>query len=83
MAGNDNGGILFNPEVNATLAVLNSTIYNNAYTFDFGDTCPPLGTCQITYSDIEGAWPDSGNIDADPEFVDPANDDYHLRTDSP
>ena len=83
MASNDNGGIFFNPEVNATLAVLNSTIYNNAYTFDFDDTCPPLGTCQITYSDIEGGWPASGNIDADPRSVNPDNGDYHLRTDSP
>ena len=83
MAGNDNGGILFNPEVNATLAVLNSTIYNNAYTFDFGTSCPPLGTCQITHFDIEGGWPDSDNIDADPRFANPAKGDHHLRTDSP
>ena len=83
MASNDNGGIFFNPEVNATLAVLNSTIYNNAYTFDFGDSCPPLGTCQITYSDNESGRPDSGNIDADPRLVNPDNGEYYLRTDSP
>jgi len=39
--------------------------------------------CQIIYSDIEGGWPDGGNINADPRFVNPANRDYHLRTDSP
>ena len=83
MVGNEDGGILFNPVVNATLAVLNSIIYSNAYAFDFGDSCPPLGTCQITQSDFRGGWPDSSSIDADPRFVNLANGDYHLRTDPP
>ena len=37
----------------------------------------------ITYSDIEGGWEDEGNIDIDPRFFDPQNDDFHLRNDSP
>ncbi len=40
-------------------------------------------TITITYSDVFGGWPDEGNIDADPLFVDPGNDDYHLATGSP
>jgi parallel beta-helix repeat protein len=32
----------------------------------------------ITYSDIQGGWSGEGNIDADPLFIDPENDDFHL-----
>ena len=80
VADNGNGGILFNPQSSATLAILNSIVYDNAYAFDFGDTCPAQGTCQITYSDIEGGWTGTGNINADPLFV---GGDYHLGVGSP
>jgi hypothetical protein len=36
----------------------------------------------ITYSDVQGGWSGSGNINADPCFVDPGNDDYHLLPNS-
>lgn len=45
--------------------------------FDF------LGVPQVTYSDVEGGWNGTGNIDADALFVDPSNGDYHLTGDSP
>jgi len=40
------------------------------------------GAPLITYSDVEGGWSGAGgnNIDVDPCFVDPANDDYHLKS---
>jgi predicted outer membrane repeat protein len=36
----------------------------------------------VTYSDIQGGWPEPNNtnIDADPCFADPCNDDYHLKS---
>jgi hypothetical protein len=37
----------------------------------------------VTYSDIEGAFPGTGNIDADPLFRDAANGDYSLSAGSP
>ena len=39
----------------------------------------------IDYSDVEGGWIGLGgnNIDADPLFVDPLNDDFHLQSNSP
>ena len=40
-------------------------------------------TISITYSDIQGGWMGVGNIDDDPLFVDPNNDDYHIMTGSP
>jgi len=36
------------------------------------------GSITINYSDIEGGWPGTGNIDSDPLFVDPGNDDFNL-----
>ena len=35
------------------------------------------------YSNVQGGLDDIGNIDADPMFVDPDNDDYRLQPDSP
>ncbi|MBU0520566.1 right-handed parallel beta-helix repeat-containing protein [bacterium] len=44
----------------------------------------PVGSAaSIVYSDVQGGWPGTGNIDADPMFVDPANEDYHLMLGSP
>ena len=37
----------------------------------------------VQYSDVRGGWPGNGNIDADPLFVDPDNDDFHLSGGSP
>jgi len=41
--------------------------------------------CTTTYSDIKGGNTESGNINADPKFVDPLNypGDFHLQQDSP
>ena len=41
------------------------------------------GTCNITYSDIQGGWTGTGNIDEDPMFVDPTSGDYNLKVGSP
>jgi len=37
-------------------------------------------TLIITYSDVQGGWEGEGNIDVDPLFADPANGDYHLKS---
>jgi hypothetical protein len=37
----------------------------------------------ITYSDVQGGYEGSGNIDADPLFVDAGNGDLHLELGSP
>ena len=37
----------------------------------------------VIYSNVEGGFPGTGNIDADPCFVDSANGDYHLSPNSP
>ncbi len=37
----------------------------------------------VTYCDVQGGWAGTGNIDADPLFVDPNNADYHVSAGSP
>jgi hypothetical protein len=37
----------------------------------------------LQYCDIPGGWEGEGNIDADPLFVDPENENYRLQAGSP
>jgi parallel beta-helix repeat protein/predicted outer membrane repeat protein len=37
----------------------------------------------VSYSDVEGGWAGPNNINTDPNFVDPENNDFHLDEDSP
>ncbi len=48
-----------------------------------GDMLGGPGTLLVSYSDIKGGWTGTGNLDADPLFVDAANGDYHLGVGSP
>ncbi|NNF44933.1 MAG: right-handed parallel beta-helix repeat-containing protein [Phycisphaerales bacterium] len=43
------------------------------------------GVATLLFCDVEGGWagPGAGNFDADPLFVNPDVDDYHLGPDSP
>ena len=65
-----------------TPAVLtNCVIYGNCTVLD--DVAVLAGDDPIiTYSDIDGGWTGTGNIDKDPLFVS-AGSDYHLQDDSP
>ncbi len=38
---------------------------------------------EIVYSDIQGGWSGTGNINSDPFFMDPSIDDFHLQDISP
>ncbi|MBN2589978.1 MAG: hypothetical protein JXA96_08945 [Sedimentisphaerales bacterium] len=37
-------------------------------------------TIDIMYSDVQGGWPGETNIQDDPLFADPNNNDYHLKS---
>lgn len=73
-------------------------IYNYSYSSPhitnsilWGDTAPEGGEIysavesypRISYSDIQGGYSGIGNIDANPDFVDPENGDFHLAVHSP
>jgi len=63
----------------AELTVSNSIIWDNpGIEVEYGQTVPI-----ITYSDVKGGWPGTGNIDIDPCFVNKDKDDYHLLYYSP
>ena len=34
----------------------------------------------MTYSDVMGSYPGTGNINADPRFADPVGGDFHLKS---
>jgi len=60
-------------------AVSNSIVWNNT-----GGNIVDAGVLlSVTYSDVQGGWPGTGNIDADPIFVGPEREDFHLRWHSP
>jgi len=71
-----------------TIQVTNSILYNGGNEISVND--PSIVT--VAYSDCRGGWIGAGNLDADPQFVDPGqfsiegewiNGDYRLQSTSP
>jgi fibronectin-binding autotransporter adhesin len=63
----------------ATTTIQNTIIWGNSV----GQIEVVSGTLTATYSDIQGGYAGTGNIDTDPLFVDVANGDYSLQGGSP
>ncbi|MHC4647466.1 MAG: right-handed parallel beta-helix repeat-containing protein, partial [Planctomycetota bacterium] len=75
------GGAIFGG-IDGNLTMTNSIVWDNSAEFGpqiylFG------GSLAATYSNIQGGYAGEGNIDADPQFVDANNGDYHLGAGSP
>jgi hypothetical protein len=70
------GGGTFNSWSSPTFT--NCILYGNS-----GEIYDNYATPTVTYCDMQGGYSGAHNIDADPMFVDAANNDYHLQPESP
>ncbi len=75
----DNSGIGIHCDWNAVTSVSSSIVYGNGA----GSIYLNVSEISISYSDIQNYWEGIGNISAEPEFISPATDDYHLLPSSP
>jgi hypothetical protein len=55
----------------------------NSITGTLNDAFSPIEYSNVTYSNVQDGFPGEGNIDLDPQFVDPLNCDLCLSTSSP
>ena len=76
----------------AFISVINSIFWANDSLYQKEIKLTENSSANVRYSDIDGlekhkaqqpAWEGEENIDADPKFVDAANNDYHLGAGSP
>jgi hypothetical protein len=74
------GGGICNNESNPTLVncILWGDTPNEILDYDF-----PTSTTTASFSDVQGGWPGTDNINDDPCFVDAAVDNFRLASDSP
>ncbi|MFH2000710.1 MAG: right-handed parallel beta-helix repeat-containing protein [Planctomycetota bacterium] len=63
-------------ETGITPKVVNCIIRNDA-------SYEIIGSPDVAYCNVKGGYAGTGNIDSDPEFVDPLDNDYHLLHSSP
>lgn len=64
--------------VSSSPVLTNCILWGNSPQEIIGDGVPV-----VSFSDVDGGWPGTMNIDADPSFVDAAGGDYQLKIDSP
>lgn len=66
------GGLFCN---SSTPTIINTILWDNSAAAD-----PEIGGSSpvVTFCDVKGGWPGTGNIDIDPFLVDPAKGDFHL-----
>ena len=73
-----------NPEITAqdtsTVTVINSILWNTSGTISQSDADSPV---IITYSDLDVVTSGDGNINENPSFVAPQNNDFNLNENSP
>ena len=74
----DSIGMGFGSRCNAVL--INNIIWENA---DEEIKVYPETNVDVRYCDVQGGWEGEGNIDSDPLFVNPDEEDFHLQDTSP
>jgi len=75
-SGSSGGGIYGNSE--SSITITNCILWN-----DSPEEINTSGAVSVTYSDIQGGFSGTGNINANPLFVNSGAGDYHLQADSP
>jgi len=60
----------------STVTMFNCIVWNGSDWLWNNDN----STIRIAYSDVQGIWPGEGNLNKDPCFADPNNNDYHLKS---
>ena len=78
------GGAMFNFQ--STPTITNSIFWGNSAASQENEIFNVVNFPIVTYCDIQqpsDTYPGTGNINADPLFVDPANGDFHLHVESP
>ncbi|MGA9351689.1 MAG: choice-of-anchor Q domain-containing protein, partial [Anaerolineae bacterium] len=84
--GTDGSGVGVGVDVASTIGITNNIVVS--HTIGISSTAT---TATLSHNDVwgnstanySGVAPGTDDISADPLFVDPANDDYHLQCDSP
>ncbi len=80
-AGDDGGGLFCG--YSSYPDVTNCILWANSAVGDGNEIYESAGSATVSYSDIEGGWSGTGNIDSYPYFEDFNNDDFHLTWNSP
>ncbi len=75
---NGSGGGIFLYSSSSLMTMTNAIIRGNTANSDN----QIFGVVNLTYSDVEGGFSGTGNIDSDPQFNDPENDDFHFEATS-
>ena len=63
--------------------VINTIIWYNKTSSGFQNIGGSTGVVDMTYSNIQGGYEGTGNIDSDPLFADTTNSNFRLTSDSP
>ena len=77
------GPAIYVSDVPGSTVVQNSILWGNTGTTEGAEIWGSDEGAAVSYSDVQGGWTGTGNIDADPLFVDALNGDLHLQAGSP
>jgi predicted outer membrane repeat protein len=75
------GGGIYNIGASSP-TITNCILWGDTDSEIYNDTNPPVPSPVVTYCDVQGGFTGTGNIDADPLFVNAAGGDFHLKSEA-